>query len=87
MLMSELNHRVKNHLNMITSLISLKEQELENEVDLSDISSHPPHIDVDNAGTLGLQLISSLADKLSGSIKLQKSPEPVFTIRIPRDKS
>jgi PAS domain S-box-containing protein len=36
-LMRELNHRVKNNLMMITSLINLKNMELPEEVDLSDI--------------------------------------------------
>ncbi len=36
-LMRELNHRVKNNLYIITSLIRLKMSELEDEVDLSDI--------------------------------------------------
>lgn len=37
-LMRELNHRVKNNLLMISSLIKLKDQSLGSEVDLSDIS-------------------------------------------------
>lgn len=37
-LMMELNHRVKNNLNIINSLINLKVNELEEKVDLSDIS-------------------------------------------------
>jgi len=37
-LMSELNHRVKNNLMMVNSLIKLKNDNLGNEIDLSDIS-------------------------------------------------
>lgn len=36
-MMSELNHRVKNNLNMVSSLISLKDQSIGDTVDLSDI--------------------------------------------------
>jgi PAS domain S-box-containing protein len=38
---------------------------------------------LDNPGTLGLQLISTLVDQLDGHIELQKSPHPVFTISFP----
>ena len=38
-LMRELNHRVKNNLNMVSSLISLKQMSLEDKVDLSDIAN------------------------------------------------
>ena len=39
-LMAELNHRVKNNLAMVSSLISLKDASLGNDVDLSDIVQH-----------------------------------------------
>lgn len=38
-LMRELNHRTKNNLNMVSSLISLKQMALENKIDLSDIAN------------------------------------------------
>lgn len=38
-LMRELNHRVKNNLNMVSSLINLKDATLGPAADLSDISS------------------------------------------------
>ncbi len=51
----------------------------------------PEHLDLDHANTLGLQLITGLAEQLGGAIDLQKRPCPVFTIRIPggisRDES
>ncbi|MFW6016982.1 MAG: PAS domain-containing sensor histidine kinase, partial [bacterium] len=38
-LMRELNHRVKNNLNMVSSLISLKQMSLGDKIDLSDIAN------------------------------------------------
>ncbi len=43
----------------------------------------PDDVGLDNAGTLGLQLITGLATQLGGTIDLQKRPYPVFTVRIP----
>ena len=43
----------------------------------------PEDKDLDNPGTLGLQLISTLVDQLDGEIELQKKPHPVFTISFP----
>lgn len=43
----------------------------------------PKDKDLQNPGTLGLQLISTLVDQLDGTIELQKRPHPVFTIRFP----
>ena len=43
----------------------------------------PEHKGLENSGTLGLQLISTLVDQLDGEIELQKSPHPVFTISFP----
>ncbi|MFW5889489.1 MAG: PAS domain-containing sensor histidine kinase [Bacillota bacterium] len=38
-LMRELNHRIKNNLNMVSSLISLKQMSLGDKIDLSDIAN------------------------------------------------
>ncbi len=43
----------------------------------------PDNITLENAPTLGLQLIVSLVDQLEGTIELQKEPYPVFTITFP----
>jgi two-component sensor histidine kinase len=43
----------------------------------------PEDKDLDNPGTLGLQLISTLVDQLDGEIELQRSPHPLFTISFP----
>lgn len=41
----------------------------------------PKDLDLENAGTLGLQLITALVGQLGGSVDLQREPHPVFTIR------
>jgi two-component sensor histidine kinase len=46
-LMKELNHRVKNNLLMVTSLISLKESALEGPADLSDLRNQIDAIRID----------------------------------------
>ncbi len=43
----------------------------------------PDEIGLENPETMGLQLISILVSQLKGTIELQKSPHPVFTIRFP----
>ncbi len=43
----------------------------------------PKEIQLDNPITLGLQLITALVEQLRGTIELQRSPRPVFTIRFP----
>ncbi|MCF7948605.1 MAG: PAS domain S-box protein [Spirochaetia bacterium] len=43
----------------------------------------PEDKSLENPGTLGLQLISTLVDQLNGEIDLQKSPHPLFTISFP----
>jgi PAS domain S-box-containing protein len=45
----------------------------------------PEEINVDNASTLGLQLVSILVEQLEGTLELQRSPHPRFTIRFPRE--
>lgn len=41
----------------------------------------PEEIDLDNPGTLGLRLITTLVEQLEGSIELRREPYPVFTFR------
>jgi PAS domain S-box-containing protein len=48
-------------------------------------SPFPEHIDIHSPSTLGLQLVTNLVAQLGGSIELQRSPSPVFTIRFPAD--
>ncbi|MDZ7793232.1 MAG: PAS domain S-box protein [Spirochaetia bacterium] len=43
----------------------------------------PEDIDIESTDTLGLRLINALVAQLDGTIELQKSPKPVFTIRFP----
>lgn len=43
----------------------------------------PEHIDIENPDTLGLRLIAALVEQLNGSLELQRSPHPVFTIIFP----
>lgn len=43
----------------------------------------PAGLDPENAGTLGLQLVSALTGQLEGHLHLQRAPYPVFTIRFP----
>jgi PAS domain S-box-containing protein len=43
----------------------------------------PEDIDLHNPGTLGLNLVSALIKQLKGTIQLQRSPHPVFTITFP----
>jgi len=43
----------------------------------------PEKVDFENPETLGMRLVKGLVAQLSGTIKLQKEPSPVFTIRFP----
>jgi len=43
----------------------------------------PEDIDLNNPNTLGLRLITLLVTQIDGTMDLQKSPNPVFTIRFP----
>ena len=47
----------------------------------------PENIDFDNPETLGLRLISALISQLDGTIDIERSPHPVFTIRFPGEES
>jgi PAS domain S-box-containing protein len=46
----------------------------------------PKDVTLDNPGTLGLQLITALVSQLQGTIELQRSPHPVFSITFPTEK-
>lgn len=43
----------------------------------------PEDVDLDNATTLGMRLVTTLAAQLHGSVHLQKHPSPVFTFTFP----
>jgi PAS domain S-box-containing protein len=43
----------------------------------------PEDIDLENPDSLGLRLISALITQIDGTLELQKTPYPVFTIRFP----
>lgn len=43
----------------------------------------PPEVDIDAPSSLGLRLISALAEQLSGGIELSRTPETTFRITIP----
>jgi two-component sensor histidine kinase len=45
----------------------------------------PEGVCLDNADSLGLQLVSHLVTQLSGSIRMQRAPTPRFVIRFPID--
>ncbi len=46
-------------------------------------NAFPEDIDIKNPKTLGMQLIVSLVEQIDGTLALQKSPYPVYTIRFP----
>jgi hypothetical protein len=43
-------------------------------------ASFPEDIELDQARTLGLRLVSALVRQLTGSIDLKRTPQPVFSI-------
>jgi PAS domain S-box-containing protein len=45
-------------------------------------AAFPEEIDLENSGTLGLQLIVGLTQQIGGTIELRKRPHPEFTIRL-----
>ncbi|MFP4442843.1 MAG: sensor histidine kinase [Spirochaetia bacterium] len=66
--------------------ITMEKNNKENqyELTLSNTGSpFPEDIDAENTSTLGLRLINTLVDQLAGTIKLQRKPYPVFTIKFP----
>jgi two-component sensor histidine kinase len=44
----------------------------------------PPDVELDNAATLGLRLVSALVGQLKGTIELRRTPSAHFTIRFPK---
>jgi len=46
----------------------------------------PEEAGFDHPQTIGLQLASTLVSQLNGTIEVRKSPQPVFTIRIPQEE-
>jgi two-component sensor histidine kinase len=54
------------------------------EVTLRNIGNpFPENIDIEKSETLGMSIVTSLAAQLNGTITLQKTPHPVFTLRFP----
>lgn len=88
-LMRELNHRVKNNLNMVSSLINLKEADLKGQADLSDIQNqldairtvHEKLAQTDGALTINLK--SYLSDLLTSGFHWPYSaPHPEIRMDI-----
>ena len=44
----------------------------------------PPHLDIQNTETLGLQLVDTLIDQLDGSLELENTGGVKFTIKFPK---
>lgn len=58
-----------------------KSNEADNRVGVSVSNTGPPfpaHVDLDNAASLGMRLISSLVDQLESTLVLTREPHPVF---------
>ncbi len=45
----------------------------------------PEDLDIGNAETLGLLLISTLVKQLKGTLEVERRPSPLFTLRFPKD--
>ena len=64
-------------------------KEESNNLNILSISNNgnafPSDIKLDNPETLGLRLISILAEQLNGTIELEREPHPKFTIRFPAE--
>ena len=43
----------------------------------------PEGVNLANPDSLGLQLINTLIEQLNGTVELQKTPFPLFTLRVP----
>jgi two-component sensor histidine kinase len=81
-LMKELNHRVKNNLNMVASLINLKEGDLPKGVDLSDLQNQIDAIRTvheklaQTEGALSINMKSYLSDLLDAGFHWPQAAEP-----------
>lgn len=88
-LMDELNHRVKNNLAMITSLLNLKDSALGDTADLSDIRSHVRAIASvhDLLGESGhvshIPLRRYVSDLLASSFSIYTGPDVELEVDIP----
>lgn len=43
----------------------------------------PEHLDIINPSTLGLKLVFPLVSQIEGTLKVERGPQPVFSIRLP----
>ena len=43
----------------------------------------PGHVDLGNDATLGMKLISALAEQINSTVDMVRQPHPVFTIHVP----
>jgi two-component sensor histidine kinase len=46
----------------------------------------PADVSLEKPESLGLQIISTLVQQIDGTIELQKTPNPKFTIRFPLEE-
>jgi len=75
---------VGNEESLFRMLITRNKASEEYEITISNSGiAFPAEIDLDNAETLGMRLIKALVDQLEGTVELNKSPHPEFTIKIP----
>jgi len=82
-LMKELNHRVKNSLFLVSSLVRLKEQNLGGQVDLSDLyqqitAIQTVHELLQEANTVSNVPVHSYIERLVTNILTQRSGAPIY---------